>query len=565
MGFLWFLLCVGPLIFVHELGHFLVAKALKVKVLKFSLGFGPRLLGVTRGDTEYVISALPLGGYVRMAGELPGEDVPPEDLEHSYTAQAPWKRALISAAGPFASLAFPVLVYFFVFVGAHEEISTRVGSVEPGLPAAEAGLLPGDRIIAVDGEPVRTFDELRTALVPTHGREVALRVERGDEVLIKRMVPTTATETNPIETSTRGLIGITPYLRPAVVGVPHDSPSASAGLKSFDRVIEVNGKATPDEASLLAALDGTEGPLRVKVERLAEGESWPEPEALVAGAQPKLTTHTLELPAQPGEGYAALGAERSDLYVAGVAPGSMLEKAGVRPGARLVSIDGRPLQSLTRLRLFLEAQATEPFSLTWVQDGQTQTAQVAQVHVERRDSLGTAHKVLDTGLRTRPTPQGQVAEPEKLVVKVGVGEAIERAFRIVPEITGKMVMGLAALFTMDDGHKQVGSVLLIADLAKQSADAGLDTFLNMMALISINLGVINLLPIPILDGFALLSALWEQIRRRPIPVRVREVANMVGLAMLVLIMGLALFNDVQRKLAQRADAAPTQSDGGVRP
>src|SRR5438309_11401405 len=136
----YFLLFLGVLVFVHELGHFLVAKWLNVKVLRFSIGFGPRIFGFTRGETEYRISWIPLGGYVKMAGEQPYEELPPEEAKRGFLAQAPWKRALIVAAGPVFNLVFPVLVYFFVFLGAHETLSTRVGSVEPGLPAAEAHL-----------------------------------------------------------------------------------------------------------------------------------------------------------------------------------------------------------------------------------------------------------------------------------------------------------------------------------------------------------------------------------------------------------------------------------------
>lgn len=556
MGFLWFLLCVGPLIFVHELGHFVVAKALGVKVLKFSLGFGPRLVGFTRGDTEYVISVLPLGGYVRMAGEVPGEELPVEEHATSFTHQVPWKRALISAAGPFASLAFPVLVYFFVFVGTHQEISTRVGTVEAGLPAAEAGLHPGDRILAVDGEPVKTFRELQIALEPTHGREVALQVERGDQVLIKRLVPQTVTETNPIETRTRGVVGISPYRRPVEIGVPEGSAAHEAGLRTFDRIVGIGERQVAELADLPAAVAAAEGPITVRVQRLEDGATWPTPEALMAGVEPKLVTHTVEVPRQEGEGLQALGVESAEVWVGAVEPDSPVATAGLEAGDRLGTLNGTTLGSSAQLALLLEALGTQPFTLTYAKRGTGEWLEVtvAQAEVTRRNSLGAELKVMDLGLRRRATPPGSVEGPEEITVKVGPMESLGRSFKIVPEITGAMVKGIGALFTMEDGHKQVGSVLLIADLAKQSADQGLDAFLGMMAMISINLGVINLLPIPILDGFALLSALWEQIRRRPIPARAREVANMVGLAMLIMLMGLALFNDVQRKRGQSEDA-----------
>src|SRR5690606_26711773 len=145
-----------------------------------------------------------------------------------------------------------------------------------------------------------------------------LRLERGEQVLVKRLIPETTTESNPIETQTRGLIGITPYLRPAVIGVPAGSAAEEAGLRSFDRIVSVNGKPTQDEAALARELALTEGTLSVAVERLEEGKKWPEPKALAEGITPELTRATVRLERQPGEGYAALGVERSDLYVADV-------------------------------------------------------------------------------------------------------------------------------------------------------------------------------------------------------------------------------------------------------
>src|SRR5262245_33722270 len=130
LGF--FALLLGVLVTVHELGHFLVAKACGVKVLKFSIGFGPKLLGFTKGDTEYQLALLPLGGFVKMAGDVPGEELAPEEAHRGFLAQPPWKRMLIVLAGPVFNLAFPVLVYFFVFLGPYEDVSTRVGYVAPG-------------------------------------------------------------------------------------------------------------------------------------------------------------------------------------------------------------------------------------------------------------------------------------------------------------------------------------------------------------------------------------------------------------------------------------------------
>jgi regulator of sigma E protease len=169
----FFAIFIGVLVTVHELGHFLAAKWAGVKVLKFSIGFGPKLFGFRRGETEYQIAAVPLGGFVRMAGEIPGDDVPEEDVKRSFLSAPWWKRAIIVVAGPAFNLIFPILAYWVAFLGDHQVISARVGWVEPEYPAARAGILPGDLITKVDGTPIRAFDEIRAALDGVWEREVA--------------------------------------------------------------------------------------------------------------------------------------------------------------------------------------------------------------------------------------------------------------------------------------------------------------------------------------------------------------------------------------------------------
>ncbi len=161
----YFVVFLGVLVTVHELGHFLVAKACGVKVLRFSIGFGPRIFGFTKGETEYRIAWIPLGGYVKMAGEQPQDEVSPEDAKRSFLNQAPWKRAAILVAGPAFNLIFPILAYFLVYLHPVEVESTRIGYVEPEMPAALAGLKPGDRVVSVDGHEVKTFRELPDAFV----------------------------------------------------------------------------------------------------------------------------------------------------------------------------------------------------------------------------------------------------------------------------------------------------------------------------------------------------------------------------------------------------------------
>lgn len=532
-------LLLGVLILVHELGHFLVAKACGVKVLKFSIGFGPRIFGFTWKGTEYRLAWIPLGGYVKMAGELPGEEVPPEELKHSFLGQPPWKRALIVAAGPVFNLVFPILVYFAVFVGSHQTVSTRIGSVEPGLPAAAAQLRPGDRILAVDGEKVQTFEELRSALQPRYDKEISLSVERDGQTFSARLTPAKNVETNPLESVPRGMIGISPYGRPPLLGVPPGSTAAQAGLATFDRVLSVNGHPVQDETALWKVLDETTGELALTVRR--------DSPAQLPGTQAKVpSVVSVTLQKQPGDGYAALGAERADLYVGQVVAGSPADKAGIVPGDRIVGVNGQALKSFLLFSLATNQLKDAPFTLTWSSGGKERTAQVRQAPTETKDELGQSSSSFDFGLRPYPQSPSESLEPERITRHYSPVEAALASMKIVPEIIGKTAVVLYRLVTLDVPFSNVGGPIMLYQIASKSAEAGWEMFLNSMAVISVNLGLMNLLPIPILDGFQLLAAIWEGVRRRPIPTRAREIANLVGLAMLLVLMVLVFKNDITR-------------------
>src|SRR6516225_8075244 len=156
-----FALVISVVVFFHELGHLVVGKSLGVRAVRFSIGFGPRLIGVQRGETEYRVSLLPLGGYVKFAGDNPYEEVAPEDRGRGFLEQPPWKKGLIAFAGPAANFVLAVALYFLVFVAPHQELSPLVGYVKPGSPAAQAGLRYGDRILAIDGEEVQGWNVLQ--------------------------------------------------------------------------------------------------------------------------------------------------------------------------------------------------------------------------------------------------------------------------------------------------------------------------------------------------------------------------------------------------------------------
>src|SRR5689334_2943929 len=297
-----FVLLLGALVFVHELGHFLFAKAVGVKVLRFSIGFGPPLLSFSRGETEYRIAALPLGGYVKMAGEVPGEDAAPEDEARSYLAQSPWKRMLIVVAGPAFNLLFPLLIFFVVIVS-YPQPSTSVLRVVPGMPADVAGIRVGDVVTEVDGRPVRSLEEMQWALVGKAGQRIPVVVQR-DGHRVSLMVTPTAEGAS----KNRGLIGIAPNRAPPVVGVRSGGPAERAGVQTLDRVLTVNGNAVPDLPALereVSAATGSELTLQL-VRRIP---------AEVPGLEASVPeVRTVHVPRQEGAGMASFGLEPADIY-----------------------------------------------------------------------------------------------------------------------------------------------------------------------------------------------------------------------------------------------------------
>ena len=543
---IYFIVLLSVLIFVHELGHFLAAKALNVKVTRFSIGFGPRIFAITRGETEYQVAWIPLGGYVKMAGDM-GEEGAPEDEARGFLAQAPWKRALIVGAGPVASLGFPLLLYFILFLGFPQAIdvtthyplrtSSRVMLLEPGMPAAEAGVRVGDVITSVADRPVRTFDELRRAMEGKAGKQVALGLERDGHSLQLKLVPAQS-EDGSAKKKSWGLLGVSPVPRMPLVGVPAGSAAERAGLRTHDRIVSVDGEPVQDMVSLEQRLDADpRAVLAIEALRRVPA-NLPAVDAFV----PERVT--AGVPRQPGQGLGVLGVELPDLYVGRVLPGSAAEAAGLSAGDRLVSLDGQTVQSILRVQGKLESLGATPFRLVWLHQGQERSAQIQQKPVDPKEP---AAKGFDLGIRLPfdPSSDERVAFD---VARLGPGAALVAAARKLGDTIASVGGNLVMLITGRVPFSMLGGPIMLYGIASQSAQLGLGVFLSTMALISVNLGLLNLLPIPVLDGFGLLSAFWEWVRRRPIPMRAREIANIFGLAVLVLLMLAVFKNDIARLL-----------------
>jgi regulator of sigma E protease len=532
---------LGGLIFVHELGHFLVAKALGVKVLRFSLGFGPRLVGFTRGETEYLIAALPLGGYVKMAGDDPSGEVAPEDRGRGFLEQAPWKRLAIAFAGPAMNLAFPMVLYLALGLAQNGErvAGPVVGSVAPGSPAAAAGLQPGDRIrtVVVPGEApteVRYFSDLRDVVSPHPGQPLTFVVERAGGRVPLTIVPAAEDDSNPVETRTRGVIGVTPMYASALAA---PAPGVEGPLQPLDLVVAVAGQPVRHAGELAAALAAAGcAPVPMEVRR-GTGKDRPAhslqgvPTCTAAGAP-------AVVPADP----------TVSAFLATVDEGSPAALAGLRRGDALAAVNGHPVRSYRDLnalaREFKPGQAVrlalrDGRAVTLIPEGEpfkdeltreARTRPVLGFHLEDRVGLDLGALVVDEVRLSR-----------------GVAEIARLAWAQLWEVMRLTVLGIGKIITGDISFKTVGGPIMLFTIAAEAAEAGLGTFLFQMALISVNLGLMNLLPIPVLDGGHIVTAALEGLTRRRLSLRVREAANWVGLVLLLTLMVFVFSNDIMRK------------------
>ncbi len=210
-GILAAVVLLGVLIFVHELGHFLAARRLGVRVTRFSLGFGPKIAGVVKGDTEYVLSAIPLGGYVKMVGEdiFEEEEISEEEKKVAFSHKPVWVRAVIVAAGPFFNLLFAAVVLSIVYLWGTPVLDPVVGNVMPNTPAASAGLQKGDRILSINGDPIESWDELSSIVHKSAGKKITVKVKRGEKVLTISLVPEEKEITTPLGKKLKvGMMGV---------------------------------------------------------------------------------------------------------------------------------------------------------------------------------------------------------------------------------------------------------------------------------------------------------------------------------------------------------------------
>ena len=557
MDLLYFTLLVSILIFIHESGHFAFAKIFGVKVITFSIGFGPKLVRIRGKETEYCVGILPFGGFVKMLEESKTEGtelILPEDRKRTFESQALWKRIIIVLAGPAMNVLFPILLYTSVFLEDRNFLPPTVGVVQPGKPA-DGKLMPGDRILSIDGKEVMSYPEVQNAVASRAGKPLHVVVMRDGKTIDQTITPADEIEERELDIVEHvGRVGIKPRFPSAVIGVPrHDSPAYRAGLRSFDRITAINGRKVDRLIDLQEALAANRGDtvvltfLRpVDVPNAMGGLceiAVMEPHVLPLTPLGKTDdTAAIDATARAQDVVARTGIESADMYVAFVPEGSSEWQAGLRANDRITTLDGVPQRLWGTMEDDLRRGADRKHSITWTRDGAAMEGTFNLRSEAWDDEIGQHYEryVFRTTHWLPDAPDVMVPNPHPVFY----------ALRRGVEETGSVIKFIAVGFVrILQGRVSLSSVsgpITIYDIAGQAGAKGTTYFVWAMALISVNLGLINLLPIPVLDGGHLFFFLVEWIRRRPLSLRVREVASLVGMTMLVLLMLIAFKNDIER-------------------
>lgn len=439
---LWFLIAIGILVVVHEFGHYLAARLAGVKVLRFSVGFGKPLFShrFGRDQTEWVLSALPFGGYVKMLDEREGE-VPAAEAHRSFNRATVWRRFGIVAAGPIANFLLAIVFYWALFLHGLPAMKPMIGEPPANTPAALAGLVAGDEIRRVNGNDTPSFQDLRLNLLRAGVAGDALTLELADGRSVQLDAAPMQTE-NLEQDILRplGIVRYDPEIEPVIGQVLPDGVAARAGLQPGDRVIAANGTSMANWQDLVQWVrQHPAKPLRIEYERQGQrGELTVVPDAV--------------------------------------------DEAGQRVG----KIGAGPRIDESTLAMLMTEVRYGPVDALW----------------------RGAVKTWDMSLFTL-------------------------------EMMGRMVMGQVS-------WKNLSGPLTIADYAGQSAALGWVSFVGFLALVSVSLGVLNLLPVPLLDGGHLMYYVAEVFTGRPVSERTMEIGSRIGMILLLLLMSFALFNDLQR-------------------
>jgi len=539
-----FILLIGPLIFIHELGHLLAAKLVDVKVGRFSIGFGPPLLRRRIGETEYCLAPIPLGGYVALLGQNPYEEIPEQDRDRALSNKPLWARYFVLAAGPVANLIVPILLYFFFFLSHSVQPPPVIGTVLDGSSAALAGLEPGDRIVEIDGNDVRSWKEMQSKVAASPDVELRVEIENQGKRVQRFVTPRRTFVENPLGIpEPRGLLGVYAHFYAPQIGIVDVNSSAyEGGLRTGDVITSIEGEPvrTIEDLQTLVARP-PDSLVRLTYLR-------PHATAFQFGTLLWFESNHAQLLPRPGDARgrapeSPTGLLPANTFVRFVEHDSPAARAGLRPGDRVLEVDGVAVTRWESVANILNRAEDQPtIMLVQALDGEPRELTVKQEVRTRRDIYKTEFTYLYLGAE----PYGISRAPELEPIRGRFTYAAQASWGETVYMLEMMWTALRQMVTLQRGVEELSSVVGIFNFAGTAAEQGPTEFLMLMALISLNLAFVNLLPIPILDGGHLLFFTIEAIRRKPLGQRAREIASAIGLVIVLLLMLIALRNDVMR-------------------
>lgn len=558
-GIFSFILLLGLLVFVHELGHFAVAKFYGVRVEVFSLGFGKKILQKKYGDTVYAISMIPLGGYVKMYGDDPTKDLPESEKQYAFLHKPIWPRIAIVLAGPLMNLFFAIFLFFCLGFFGETVPGTQIGDIKEGTPAYAAGFRSGDHIKAINGEPVQQWKDIKELIEASAGKELTFTVERAQTTEPVMVTATPVAGPNPFIFSTRSEIGIIEGLdlesKAAVVGISDiQSRAAQSGLGPLELVEAVNGQKVNTwrelETQLIEAFSQaqtTNAPLKLTVRSLQEqpGRKQAKPREVEINISDLQSSSSLMAQIgllDPQTFFLSVKKGSPGLSVTSAINESPAAAAGLKSGDQVLAVNDKPV---TQWEDFLHAvknydEKSGGLKVTYRRQGEEQTVTVVPELTEIPNSQGGLDKRYAIGV----IPAVLSAPNTPTVLKLGFGAAIAHGFSQSWEYTKLIAMSVVRLVQAQVSPRNIGGVFTIGRVASQSFQAGWDVFVKTMAVISINLFLLNLLPVPVLDGGHLVFFTIEAIKGSPLSLRKLELAQQIGLVLLLSLMAFALFNDL---------------------
>ena len=431
-----FLSGLAALIFVHELGHFLAARKFGVVVEKFSLGFGPKIISYKSGETEYLLSAIPLGGYVKMKGEDYEGDS--RNQEGSFAAAPVLHRLAIAFAGPLFNILFAIAIYWVVYLVGVQTLGLVTGTIRPESPALAAGLQMGDKIVKIDDQEVKYWDQLQKIVHASPGKSLDFQVERGSSLLNFAITPVSEETTDLFgDKKTVGLIGITPLVQ----------------------------------------------------------------------------------------------------NITYVKEGSAADRAGLQVGDQLLKVDGKPIFGWGDLKPAAVDQPGKELDFRILREGQEIIVALTPESKEVEDEQGKKVEIGVIGIGM----SGEMVEES-----YGVFGAIERSLEETGRLIYLIAVSIKKMVVGSIPADSIGGPILIFQIYGEQAEQGFNQLIRLTALLSINLGLLNLLPIPVLDGGHIFFFLIEMVKGKPLSERSRERAQQVGIFMLLSLMVLAFYNDIMR-------------------